>query len=66
MKGVMGGANRHIYEDILIEFYLAAWNRLLECREMLVPKWERKMQGDDLLAKFQAIDFMEVTEGASR
>ena len=45
----------------MIEIYLIAWNRLLESRKMLVPEWERKMQGDDLLAKFRAMDFMEVT-----
>lgn len=41
-----------------------AWNRLLECRELLVSEWEEKMQGDDLLAKFRGMDFMEVTKGA--
>lgn len=64
VKGVLGCGNRHIYEDTLIEIYLMAWNRLLECREMLVSEWEEKMQGEDLLAKFRAKDFMEVTEDA--
>ncbi len=64
VKGVLGCGNRHIYEDTLIEIYLMAWNRLLECREMLMPEWERNMQGDDLLAKFRAMDFMEVTKDA--
>lgn len=31
---------------------------------MLVPEWEKKMQGDDLLAKFRAMDFMEITKDA--
>lgn len=62
VKGVLGRGNRHIYEDTLIEIYLMAWNRLLECMEMLVPKWKRKMQGEDLLAKFRAMDFMEITK----
>ena len=31
---------------------------------MLVPEWERRMQGEDLLAKFRAMDFMEVTKDA--
>lgn len=61
VKGVLGCGNQHIYEGTLIEIYLIAWNRLLESRKMLVPEWERKMQGDDLLAKFRAMDFMEVT-----
>ena len=64
VKGVLGCGNRHIDEEMLIEIYLRAWNRLLECREMLVPEWERKMQGEDLLAKFRAMDFMEVTKDA--
>ena len=62
VKGVLGCGNLHIYEDTLIAIYLMAWNRLLECREMLVPEWESKMQGDDLLAKFRAMDFMEITK----
>ena len=31
---------------------------------MLMPEWEEKMQGADLLAKFRAMDFMEVTKDA--
>lgn len=53
---------RHIYEETLIEIYLMAWNRLLECRDMLVQEWEEKMQGEDLLARFRAMDFMEITK----
>ena len=64
VKGVLGCGNRHIYEEMLIEIYLMAWNRLLECQEMLMPEWERKMQGEDLLAKFRAKDFMEITKDA--
>ena len=64
VKGVLGCANRHIDEETLVEIYLRAWNRLLECREMLVPEWERKMQGEDLLAKFRAMDFMEIMKNA--
>ena len=64
MKGVMGCSNRHIDEETVREIYIMAWNRLLECREMLVPEWEEKMQGDDLLAKFRAMDFMEITKNA--
>lgn len=64
VKGVMGCTNRHIDEETLIKIYIRAWNRLLECREMLVPEWKEKMQGDDLLAKFWAMDFMEITKEA--
>lgn len=64
VKGVLGCGNRHIYEGTLIEIYLMAWNKLLECREMLVPEWEEKMQGEDLLARFRAMDFMEITKDA--
>lgn len=64
VKGVLGCGNRHIYEETLIKIYLMAWNRLLECREMLMPEWEEKIQGVDLLAKFRAMDFMEITKDA--
>lgn len=64
MKGVMGYGNRHIYEEILIKIYQMAWNRLLECREILVSEWKEKMQGEDLLARFRAMDFMEITKDA--
>lgn len=43
---------------------MMAWNRLLECRDMLVPEWEEKMQGEDLLERFRAMDFMEITKEA--
>lgn len=64
VKGVLGCGNRHIYEDTLIEIYLMAWNRLLESREMLVSEWEEKVQGEDLLARFQAMDFMGIAKDA--
>lgn len=41
-----------------------AWNKLLECRDMLLLEWKEKAQSDDLLAKFRAVDFMELTEDA--
>lgn len=31
---------------------------------LLVLEWEEKMQGEDLLARFRAMDFMEITKGA--
>lgn len=64
MKGVMGCSNRHIDEKTVREIYMMAWNRLLECRDMLVPEWEEMMQGEDLLARFRAMDFMEITKEA--
>ncbi len=64
VKGVMGCSNRHIDEETVREIYMMAWNRLLECRDMLVLELEEKMQGEDLLARFRAMDFMEITKGA--
>ncbi len=46
------------------KIYFMKWNKLLECREALLLEWEGKAQGDDLLAKFRAVDFMELTEDA--
>nr|WP_288867938.1 recombinase family protein [uncultured Blautia sp.] len=66
VKGVRGCGNRHIYEDTLIQIYLMAWNRLLECREMLLPEWEEKIQSEDLLTKFRVMDFMEITKDAQQ
>lgn len=43
---------------------MMAWNRLLEYRDMLVPEWKEKMQGEDLLVRFRAMDFMEITKEA--
>lgn len=60
----MGCSNRDIDEETAWEIYIMAWNRLLECRDMLVPEWEEKMQGADLLAKFRAMDFMEIMKDA--
>ena len=31
---------------------------------MLMPEWESKMQGDDLLARFRAMEFLEITKDA--
>ncbi|WP_312444751.1 recombinase family protein [Lacrimispora sp.] len=64
VKGVMGCANRHIEEDTIQKIYLIAWNKLLECRDILILEWEEKMNSDDLLAKFLAKDFIEVTKEA--
>lgn len=30
---------------------------------MLLPEWEEKIQSEDLLARFRAMDFMEITKG---
>lgn len=31
---------------------------------MLVPEWEEKIQGENLLARCRAMDFMEITKDA--
>lgn len=31
---------------------------------MLVPEWEEKIQGKNLLERFRAMDFMEITKDA--
>ena len=62
MKGVLGCSNRHIDEDTTRKIYFMAWNKLLECRDALLPEWKEKAQGEDLLARFRAIDFMKLTE----
>lgn len=31
---------------------------------MLVPEWEEKMLGEDLLARFRAMEFLEITKDA--
>ncbi|MGF0031653.1 zinc ribbon domain-containing protein [Bariatricus sp. SGI.154] len=64
VKGVLGCSNRHIDEDTVRKIYFMAWNKLLECRDALLPEWEEKAQGADLLARFRAVDFMELTEHA--
>lgn len=46
------------------EIYFIAWNKLLECRDALLPEWKEKAQGEDLLGRLRAVDFMELTENA--
>lgn len=31
---------------------------------MLLPEWKEKVQGEDLLTRFQVVDFMELMEHA--
>ncbi len=64
VKGVLGCSNRHIDEDTVRKIYFMAWNKMLECREALLPEWKEKAQGEDLLARFRALEFMELTEHA--
>lgn len=64
VKGVLGCSNRHIDEATVRKIYFMAWNKLLGCRDALLPEWKEKTQGEDLLARFRAVDFMELTEHA--
>lgn len=56
--------NRHIEENTVRKIYFIAWNKLLKCRDALLQEWEEKAQGEDLLARFRVVDFMELTEHA--
>lgn len=64
MKGVMGCSNRHVEETTQRKVFVKAWNTLLENREQAVLEWEQAMAGDDLLARYTAKDFLELTEKA--
>lgn len=61
-KGVLGCNNRHVEESTLINIYLMAWNRLLECREILLSEWEEKIKTGNSLTKFRMLGFMEATK----
>lgn len=60
VKGVLECANRHIEEDTVRKIYFMAWNKLLECRDALLPEWKEKAKREDLLAMFRGEDFMEL------
>lgn len=64
VKGVMGCSNRHVEEATLRKIFINAWNTLLENRGQAVVEWEQAMAGDDLLARYRAKDFLELTEKA--
>lgn len=60
----MGCSNRHVEEATLRKVFVQAWNTLQENRGQAVPEWEEALQGDDLLARYRAKDFLELTEKA--
>ena len=64
VKGIMGCSNRHVEEITLRKVFVKAWNTLLENQEQAVLEWEQAMVGADLLARYKAKDFMELTEKA--
>lgn len=64
VKGVMGCSNRHVEEATLRKVFIQAWNTLLENREQAVPEWEEAMKRDDLLARYRAKKFLELTKKA--
>ena len=64
IKGMMGCSNRHVEETTLRKVFIRAWNTLLENREQAVTEWEQAMVGDDLLARYRAKDFLQLTEKA--
>lgn len=64
MKGVQGCDNRHVEEETLVKAYLMAWNALVENRESFLEQWKQQIQGENLLAGYQAEKFVEYTKDA--
>ena len=64
VKGVMGCANRHVEEEMLIKAYLMAWNALVENQEDFMGQWTEQLQSENLLEGYRAEKFIEYTDEA--
>jgi len=62
VKGVMGCSNHHVEEDTLEKAFVMAWNAIMENKEYFIEKWEKRTKGDDLLAAYRAMLFIEFVQ----
>ncbi|SFS06141.1 Site-specific DNA recombinase [Anaeromicropila populeti] len=61
-KGIIGCHNRHI-EDSTIELaFIRAWNHLVEDQSNYLEHWNALVKGDDLLKKYKAKQFIELSK----
>lgn len=61
-KGVMGCGNRHVEESTLEKVFVMAWNAVVESREDFMEHWDKQTRGDDLLAAYRAMRFIEFVQ----
>lgn len=61
-KGVLGCSNRHLDEDTITKVYIIAWNELVRNKEGLKAKWEKIIEGEDVLLKYKTKQIIKLVE----
>lgn len=59
-KGVMGCNNRHIDGEVLEQFFIKAWNSLIDNREEMKKKWEQLAEHGNPQEQYRAVQFAEI------
>ncbi|MFU0828913.1 MAG: Recombinase family protein [Lachnoclostridium sp.] len=59
-KGVIGCDNRHVDDEVFPVRFMESYNMLIENKQQLLEKWKRLMNGDDLLKKYKAKEFIGI------
>lgn len=59
-KGVMGCNNRHIDGEVLEQFFIKAWNSLIDNREEMKKKWEQLAEHGNPQEQYRAVQFVDI------
>lgn len=62
-KGVKGCASDSIYEKVIHEAFVTAWNAFLTKRDENMPTWKDNMENGNELTSYRSRQMMELTKG---
>jgi DNA invertase Pin-like site-specific DNA recombinase len=65
-KGEQGCKSQHIYDDTLVDAFIAAVNALIENKEHFLKKWQGQLQEEDILKRVVAKRFIKEFEDAGK
>jgi site-specific DNA recombinase len=61
VKGEKGCENKHIDDRVLYQAFVNTFNAMIENKDYFVEKWKLHLKSDDLLLRYKAKQFIEIT-----
>lgn len=59
-KGIIGCDNRHVDDEVFPVRFMESYNMLIDNKQQLMDKWKKLMNGEDLLKRYKAKEFIVI------
>ncbi|WP_278320240.1 zinc ribbon domain-containing protein [Inediibacterium massiliense] len=60
VKGKKGCNNKHVYDKVLYQAFINAFNAMIENKDYFMEKWKKNLESDNVLVRYKAKQFIKI------